>query len=435
MGSAADLLGSCLRAAGATRVFGSSASGVTGIPGLGHVLVDDADHATILAAAAGFVGPGPGVALLEGRRLLLTSAPGRVPSRAQLREPGEIPALIASWDQGVAAAAVEVQLDLDLDDPAPGDVEPMGRDDQAATAAMTLGEDVRQAGIAVVGGIGVASAGRVGDLVALAAAAEVPVHLTVGAAGALGNPPGAVVGLQERDLQASGVADAAVVVAAGVDTEAVRLEEAVGGQVLDVPPEQLVTLGMRWPQGSGSSQPPLSPLADVVSDGLAGLAGQRSVESPVAAAGALAAAAGGDSLVAADAGPGALWLARAGVPPTAGTLVLPEEKAPGFALAAAALAALDGRPGFAVMTEPLDEMNASLLERVAGWGGPLVVLRWGADAPAVDAEDHARALRAARRSTVPEELAVPVDLSQTRSLVEALGPVTAWTAATEAAAR
>src|SRR6185436_20489329 len=69
----ADLLGRCLEALGATRVFGSSASGISGVPGLRHVLVEDPALAVLLADASGRIGRGPGVALLPGGVLRLGS--------------------------------------------------------------------------------------------------------------------------------------------------------------------------------------------------------------------------------------------------------------------------------------------------------------------------------------------------------------------------
>jgi hypothetical protein len=73
-----ELLGRSLRALGVTRVFGSSASGITGISGLGHLRVDEPHLAVLLADAHGRVSYGrhPGSALLPGRRLHIGSQPG-----------------------------------------------------------------------------------------------------------------------------------------------------------------------------------------------------------------------------------------------------------------------------------------------------------------------------------------------------------------------
>lgn len=432
-GTVGALLGSCLRAAGAGRVFGTAGDGIAGIPGLGHVQVDDPQEAAVLAAAVGRIGNGPGVALLPDRRLLLSSAPGRAATPVVLRDVDDLPALVATWDHGAVTAAVEVRLEVDLDAAAPPGAYPLAVDEQQASAAMTLGADVRDAGLVLLVGPGVVREGRSAQLATLARQAGAPVFTTVGGAGALGTLDpllAGVVGLQERDAEAAGLHEAPLVVACGVDAADDPVEELVGGQVLDVPPAQLATLGLRW----GPDVPPLpppSPLAAAVERALAPFTNEDEDDaaSPATAAQALVAAAGRGALLSADAGPAALWLARAGIPAEPGTLVLPGARSPGFAVAAAAVAALDGRPALAVTTDPPDPLTAALLERVAAWGVDLVVVRWGADAPRLGAEEHTRALRAARRAGGLAQLGVPVDLDRTRALVEALGPVTAWSRA------
>ena len=90
-----ELLGRCLRAAGATRLFGSSASGISGVPGLGHLRVDEPDLAALLADAAGRIGTGPGVALLPGRRVRLSSEPGGEAGVVTVTDPASLPVVVA----------------------------------------------------------------------------------------------------------------------------------------------------------------------------------------------------------------------------------------------------------------------------------------------------------------------------------------------------
>src|SRR6478736_3337557 len=78
-GTVGALLGRCLAALGARRVFIAGTVGdVAPSTELGLDLhpVGDPALAALLAAADGRLGPGPGVALLDGRRVLLSSAPG-----------------------------------------------------------------------------------------------------------------------------------------------------------------------------------------------------------------------------------------------------------------------------------------------------------------------------------------------------------------------
>src|SRR5690348_11970182 len=96
-GTVGELLGRCLQVVGAGRVFGSSASGITGIAGLGHVRVDEPFLATVLADAQGRIGPGPGAALLPGRRLRLTASPGTDVVPVVVDDPALLPEAIATW--------------------------------------------------------------------------------------------------------------------------------------------------------------------------------------------------------------------------------------------------------------------------------------------------------------------------------------------------
>ena len=94
------LLGRCLVALGASRVFiAGPVSDVAPTSELGLDLhpVGDPALAALLAAADGRIGPGPGVALLDGRRLLLTSAPGVEPDVVEVTDPACLPGALAGW--------------------------------------------------------------------------------------------------------------------------------------------------------------------------------------------------------------------------------------------------------------------------------------------------------------------------------------------------
>jgi hypothetical protein len=120
-GSIGSPLGRCLVASRATRAFASVANvgpiGSTGPVrtdlGLDLHAVGDPTLAALLAAADGRIGPGPGVAVLDGQRVLLTSAPGVPAEVITVKRPGLPAGALAGWTLGLVHTAVEYVLDLD----------------------------------------------------------------------------------------------------------------------------------------------------------------------------------------------------------------------------------------------------------------------------------------------------------------------------------
>lgn len=459
------LLGAALGHIGVRRLFGAPSGGLVGIDGLPHVRVQEPALAAVMASAAGKVGPGPGAALLPDRTLMISAVPGYRSEPVVVTDAGQLMELVARWDRLGRAAAVEVVLDLDLDQPVPADVAVLSVDD--GTAGMTLAADLRGPGLMVVAGPGVARAGRVDDLRALARAGGVSVAVTVGGTGMLAaDDPwfAGVVGLQQHDAALAGLSDAHLVVLTGVDPVELPGGDSTGlwgrAQVLEVPPAHLVTLGLRWTDpGPPATNAPAHdvPAHDLPTPGPSALAGAVAAvlldcagdgPSPVAACQALGIVARADAVVAVDAGPAGVWMARVPSAASPGSVHLPGLRAPGFAMAAAMSAAFDGRPAFAVVNDPPDPVTAALLELADAWRLDLVVAAWGADAGAdadtgagadADADhsgsdhsgsDHAErwtaGLRAARRTDGVTRVGLGVDPSATRHLVGHLGAVEGW---------
>jgi len=437
------LLGAALAHIGVRRLFGAPSGGLVGIDGLPHVRVEEPALAAVMASAAGRVGPGPGAALLPDRTLMISAVPGYRSEPLVVTDPGQLAEVVAAWDRMGPAAAVEIVLDLDLDQPAPADAAVLSVDH--GTAGMTLAADMRGPGLMVVAGPGVGRAGRTGDLQELIRAGGIPVAVTVGATGMLAaDDPwyAGVVGLQEHDAVQAGVGDAHLVVLTGVDAVELPGGDGAGlwggAQVLEVPPAHLVTLGLRWPEPHPPVPAP-SALVGTVSSVVDALAG--SGPSPVAACRALGTVARGDAVMAVDAGPAGLWMARVPTVATPGSLRLPGLRAPGFAMAAAMSAAFDGRAAYAVVNEPVDPVTAALVELADAWRLDMVVVSWGGDPgdargdgatgpDGVDPVDHAgrwtAGLRAARREGGVQHVGLGVDPAATRLLVEQLGPVEGW---------
>jgi hypothetical protein len=425
----ADLLAACLRATGATLAFGLPLPIPGGTPGLRQVLVEDEALAVLLADAAGRVGPGaaPGVAWLPDQRLHLGSQPGMDPTVVVVDDAAALPTLVAAWSLGEVHTCVELQLQLDLGAPAPADAAPLAVRPEA-TSAYTLDPSLADLGLVVLAGPGVVRAGHVERLRALAAHTGLGVLNTWGAKGVFAWDDPAhlgTVGLQAGDADLSGITAAQVVVATGLDPREWPVARWAGAQVLEVEPAQLDVLAARWPASDRVPERP--PLYGALAAALAPLYASDAVPlSPARAVTDLALARPAGGLVAADAGPAGLWLARTFTTTEPGSVVVPALPAPGFALAAALAAVLEGRPALAVTTDPVDAATAELLALATHWQAPVVLEVWGADAALPTADDHLARLGEALAAPGPTAVPVPVDLAQTRSLVEVAGEVVAW---------
>jgi hypothetical protein len=397
----ADLLSRSLQAVGVTRVFGAPSSGIVGIPGLKHLRVDDPVLAALLADAHGRVTAGshPGAALLPGGRLRVGSQPGLAVDAITVTDAHLLPELIAGVGLAPGFNAIELVLDLDLAAPAPGEVEPVTFGPSGRL--MTLSPTLADLGLVVLAGSGVVRSGAAEALRRFATQAGLPVALTVGAVGAMASDDphvAGVVGVQEDDFRLAGVSDAAVVVAVGVDPVEAPTSAWANGQVLEVEPSQLEPLAYNWP--TPERPPPVSQLRDALDELVATLARQSSVPlTPARAAADLLATRPKGSIVVADAGPAALWFARAGALDDPSSIALPAIGLPGFAVAGAIAAALDGRPAIAVTTHPFDAVTEALIEMAGLVGSTFTVVEWGADIQWSEASAHRAALRTAFGTT------------------------------------
>ena len=117
----AGLFSRCLRAAGVTRAFRAPGHELPAPAGIDVIDVPAAELAVLLADAdgrlAGAPAPRPGLALLPGRRIRLSSQPGEEVLAQPVLEPSELPAAVAGWTVGRVHAALELDVDVDLDAP------------------------------------------------------------------------------------------------------------------------------------------------------------------------------------------------------------------------------------------------------------------------------------------------------------------------------
>lgn len=425
----ADLVAHCLLAQGARRVFRAPGSEMPALVGLDEVAVPTAELASILADADGRlargVGAGPGVAFLDGRRLRLSSQPGERVEVHEVFDVVSVPATLAGWTLGEVHATAEYDLFVDFFAPAPDGLEPVALD-AASDQLITLSPTLADFATMLLVGPGVARAGQSDAVAEAARRTGAGVVATLGAVGVLAVDDPAwcgVVGLQADDTTRSGLAGAELVIAAGVDpAEAVDLLPD-GAQVLDVEPWHLGLMARHWPDPDERSAG--SPLTRQLAELVDGPPDPTLPMSAVRATTEVLSAVADGGVVAADAGPVGLWLAR-GLASTTARVVVPARPAPGFAAAAAFVEALSGRPALAVTTAPVDPLTDAVLTLAADLDLPLVVEVWGADASWASPDEHTPRLAAALAAGGVHRLAVPVDLSGTRALVELAGPVAAW---------
>jgi len=425
-GTVGELLGQCLRAVGTRRVFGSSASGITGIAGLGHVRVDEPILAALLADAQGRIGSGPGAALLPGRRLRLTAAPGTEVVPVVVDDAALLVEAVATWTVGSVFGCAELVLDLDLEAPVPDGVVPSAVTD--AGQLLTLSPTLAEFAMLVLAGPGVVRAGQVEALRAFAAQAGVGVVNTWGAKGILewDSPHHfGTAGLQARDFELAGFREAELVIAVGVDPAEAPWKAWAHGQVLEVEPWQLAALAYNWPDPG--PVPPYPPLYRELSAALGPLYdSDASPLTPARAARDLSLVRPAGALVAADPGPAGLWVARTYPTTEPGSVIVPSRRADGFAVAAAMVCSLDERPAFAVTTSPFDPVTGALVELGGRVGSSFVLCEWGADASWSDARAHKVALRSAMEAPGIAHIGVPVDFDLTRTLIDVAGEVVAW---------
>jgi len=395
---------------------------------LDEVAVPSPELASALADAAGRLAtapsPGPGVAFLPGLRMRLSSQPGAVVLADLVTDASQLVLGVAGWSIGSVHGCMELDLELDLDAPVPEGLEPLElsmTNDQLLSLSPTL------AGFAtvIVAGPGVVRAGQADGLTEAARHTGALVVETFGAVGTLpfDHPSRAgVVGLQAHDRELSGLADAELVISVGVDP--LELDGLLdgGAQVLEVEPWHLPMMALRWsePEHGPAPSPLVRAFAQPPATGSGGAPWAATLE-------VLASVAPG-TLLAADAGPAAWWLAR-GLAPCRGRIVAPALPAPGFAAAAAFIAALDGAPGLAVTTEVDDPIAEHALALARGLGLPVVVLRARPDVPPTGSAEVHEAVSVALQGGT-HDVTVGVDLTRTDALEAVAGPLVAWPTST-----
>ena len=285
----------------------------------------------------------------------------------------------------------------------------------------------------VLVGPGVAEPAYVPGLHALAAAGSLGVLNTWGAKGVFvwrSRHHWGTVGLQARDFELGGVADADLVLAAGLDDRESppalwRRDEAV----VEVAPGSLGPLAERWgrPREELTVPPLMSGLAAVTQ---AGWTVESAPLPPTRVTRDYGVTLGSRGLVAADPGTAGYWVARTFATTSLGGAVVPARAgARGLAAACVVVARLRApqRPALAVVDGPApDPATAEVVEAGERLGVAVPVECWDPDAPALDAEAHLGRLRGAVLADRSAVLPVATDPTQLDRMVEVAGPVVAW---------
>jgi thiamine pyrophosphate-dependent acetolactate synthase large subunit-like protein len=426
--SVASLVSRCLRAVGATRAFAAPGHDLESLEGLALIPVATEAAAIALADADGrlSIAPDarPGVALLPGRRVRLSSQPGEETQALSIGVE-DLPAAFAGWSLGRVFGAVEIELPADLFAEAPEGTQPLvlQRSDQLLRLSVGLA-DFRTM---IIVGPGVLRDGAAADVADFVTRTGAGVMTTMGAIGVVpfDHPSWCgVVGIQVDDPALGGLDACELVIAVGVDDEELGESLPMNAQLLEVEPWHLPFLATDWPAIESIAAP-----SSLVEACAAVFGDHREATGsplhPVRAVLDVFDAIDPDVQVYVDSGPAGFWFARGVVPVPIGRVVVPARAADGFAISAAIVSALDGTRSVAI-TMPGSSLENELLDLAAALDLGIVVEQWGDDVNSGDPSQHRANLVAAMSDSGLSVTGVSVDLAAAAELVDLAGPVVAW---------
>jgi thiamine pyrophosphate-dependent acetolactate synthase large subunit-like protein len=282
----------------------------------------------------------------------------------------------------------------------------------------------------VLAGPGVVLDDAVPGLHALAAAGSLGVLNTWGAKGVFdwrSRHHLATVGLQARDFELGGLAEADLIIATGVD-EREALAAWRLAPVVEVAPSALDPLADVWGRArTDITVPPLR--AELARVTQAGWEVSTAPLPPTRVTRAYSAFFGGGGLVAADPGTAGYWVARTfGTSGVGGAQVPADADAVGFAVACALVARLlDPTRAVLAVVDAIVEVHERLLDLAAAHGVAVPVEVWSDDGEALDADAHGERLR--DLVAVGGRATLATDARQIAEMLEVAGPIVAWTAA------
>ncbi len=395
------------------------------------VLLARAHRAVHAVAAAAHVGDG--TLVVPGLR---PGGPGHGADTVVVEDVETLRALAPLLAERVRGDGIRLQVRLDLARPAPdGPVRPLPPEDWVEPEEALLHDVARAGRVVVLAGPGVVERRAVGALRALAATGRLGVLNTWGAKGVFhwqSRHHWATVGLQARDFELGGIPEADLVLAVGVDErEAPRHLWDGGAPVLEVAPEALGPLAERWPPATRDfpGVPPLRGRLAAVTQAGWSAAGTPLMPSRVTRH--YAQVLGESGLVAADTGTAGYWVARTFATTRLGSVLVPAVPMEGWAAACVLVARLAAplRPALAVVDGGAGEQGSAVLAEAARLGVGIGIEAWDEDEEPSTPEHHLARLDALV-SPVPSaqiQSTLATDPSQLAEMVDAAGPVRAWT--------
>jgi hypothetical protein len=237
-------------------------------------------------------------------------------------------------------------------------------------------------------------------------------------------------GLQQRDAECTGIAQAEILILSGIDPQEIPLHLLDGFVTQEVRPSQLHALTAGWPPSQSLPQRP--PAYEQLRSVITPL--YESEVVPLTAPRAALHMAGllpeGGTVVA-DPGAAGFWLARSFPTSYPGNICIPASFTPGFAAAAALVCSLEGRPYFAVSDqiggiEGLDDVTAELLELAEELKQPVALQLWGPEGTLSNSAAHIEVLQAQLATEHVRIDEVPVDLDATEEIERVAGELIAW---------
>lgn len=231
-----------------------------------------------------------------------------------------------------------------------------------------------------------------------AEAANVPVANTWGAKGVFNwDSPHhmGTCGLQADDFALLGFADYDLIVATGIDPRESPEDRFGLAPVVHISPFTLTKMVNDVPR-LNETIPTNDLYARIAGVAQPGYVDDSFPRHPARAVMDLKQSLDPDTIVFGQPGPAGLWLARTFPTDRPGSICVPSVSRPGIAAALALAATLQGEPAVAVTTDPVDATTRAVVDAAPG---AFRLEVWGDD----------------------------VDWSRTRDLIEAAGPVVAWT--------
>ncbi len=346
-------------------------------------------------------------------------------------------ALVAAVPALSSAREVEVRYTLDPAQPVESFVPPpLAPDDNWVEPAEEVVEALAAASrLVLLAGPGVVANGSVPGLHDLAVSAGVGVLNTWGAKGVFdwrSRHHLATIGLQAEDFVLSGLDQADLIVATGLDHAEAPDHRWRLAPAVTVPPAGLAPLAERCDHTGRVplTMPPLRALLAEVTQ--RGWAVGKPPLPPSRATMDYAEQVAGGALVAADAGDAGFWVARTLGTTRLGAVIVPSTSAPGFAAACVAVSLLrqPGRPALAVIDLAQAEATALVSDAAAALGIRVPVEAWDPDGDRLEADAHRERLRRLVLGGVPAGnglCTLATDPRQLSEMIEVAGPIVAWT--------